>query len=97
LPNQWRSIAREPGGKVTFGDPQPYSGFGMYVKVTPLVDQRGKHSGTLFIECHVAFDEPKDWFGGANLIRSKMPLVIKDRVQDFRLELKRAEERRASK
>jgi hypothetical protein len=97
LPNRWRSITREPGGKITFGDPQPYSGFGMYFKVTPLVDESGKRTGALFVECHVAFDEPKDWFGGANLIRSKMPLVIKDRVQDFRLELKRAEDRRASK
>ena len=42
-------------------------------------------------------DEPKDWFGGANLIRSKMGMVIQERVRDFRLELKRAEERRAAK
>jgi hypothetical protein len=33
------------------------------------------------------FDEPNGWFGGANLLRSKLPLVIQDEVRNFRRRL----------
>jgi hypothetical protein len=97
LPNQWRPIDRDDRGNVRFGGPRPYAGYGMYAKVTPLVDESGNRTGALFIECHLAFNEPKEWFGGANLIGSKLGVIVRDRVPDFRRELQRAEERREQK
>ena len=43
--------------------------------------------GALFVEYHLVFDEPKAWFGGANLLRSKLPLMVQDNIRKFRREL----------
>jgi len=83
-PNQWQPIVRNPGGQYVLGEAQPYSGNGQYVKVTQLVDAAGKPTGALFIEAHMVFDEPRGWFGGANLLRSKLPMAVQDNVRDFR-------------
>jgi len=88
---RWQPIDRDRYGRVVLGSPRRYQGYGMYVKVTPLVDDDGKPSGALFIECHVAFDEPHDWFDGANLIRAKLPLAVREEVRDFRRQLKKLE------
>jgi hypothetical protein len=87
LPNRWRPIERDPSGKLTVGEPQPYSGYGGYAKATVLLDPAGKPSGSLLIECHVVFDEPKGWFRGANLLRSKLPPAVQDGVRTFRRKL----------
>ena len=41
----------------------------------------------LFIECHLVFDEPQGWFNGANLIRSKVPVLVEDTVRKARRRL----------
>jgi hypothetical protein len=83
FPNQWRPIKTNELGKQYLGDPEPYSGCGGYVKATELIEP----SGALLVEAHVVFNEPHGWFDGANLLRSKLPLVIQERVRDFRREL----------
>ena len=30
------------------------------------------------VECHIVFAEPEAWFGGKNLLRSKLPLAVQD-------------------
>lgn len=85
LPNQWRPIDVNELGKQVLGEPQPYSGCGGYVKATELIEP----TGALLVEMHVAFNEPHAWFEGANLLRSKLPLVVQERVRDFRGELER--------
>jgi hypothetical protein len=87
FPNQWRPLLADPdrGGK-KLGDPIPYDGAEYYVKVTRLV----RPEGGLFVEAHLVFTEPKKWFDGANLLRSKLPPVVQDRVRAFRRELQKA-------
>jgi hypothetical protein len=80
FPNRWRSITRDDAGRKRLGEPQPYRGLGSYVKATKLVEPKG----ALLIEYHIGFAEPPGWFNGANLLRSKLPLVAQDSVRKFR-------------
>lgn len=83
FPNRWQSITRDDAGRRKLGAPQPYTGLGSYVKATRL----SAPEGALFIEYHVAFAEPRGWFNGANLLRSKLPIVAQDAVRKFRRSL----------
>jgi hypothetical protein len=87
FPNQWQSIERNEAGESSLGEPNPYSGFGGYVKATALLEPHG----TLLIEVHVVFHEPEGWFRGANLLRSKLPIVIQDQIRSFRRKLAAAQ------
>jgi hypothetical protein len=86
LPNQWRPMTKTGDGKIELGRAEPYDGAGWYVKVTRLSNLKG----ALFVEAHLVFAEPKGWFGGANLLRSKLPPVIQAQVRAFRRELAKA-------
>ena len=86
FPNRWRPLRRDADGKFQPGPPQPYDGAGYYIKVTRLAEPRG----ALFFEAHLVFTEPLKWFNGANLLRSKLPLVVQDQVRTTRRELKKA-------
>jgi hypothetical protein len=88
FPNQWRPITRE-GGQVKVGDPQPYGGAGMYLKITKLAQP----AGAMFIEQHVVFAEPTGWFDGANLLRSKLPIAMQTSVRDMRREWAKTEKK----
>jgi len=79
-PNAWRSLSRDAEGRLTVGKPQPYTGAAWYCKATRLAEP----AGAAFIEYHVVFDEPQGWFNGANLLRSKLPLVVQDGIRKFR-------------
>jgi len=86
LPNRWQPVLRDAAGRMELGTASPYSGLGGYIKVTELAEP----AGALFVECHVAFDEPEGWFEGKNLLRSKLPLVVQDNVRTFRRKLAKA-------
>jgi hypothetical protein len=79
-PNQWSPLERTETGKLEVGDPHPYSGSGSYLKATKLKEP----AGAIFLEYHIVFDEPKEWFNGANLLRSKLPILVQDEVRKFR-------------
>ena len=81
--NTWSPIARDAQGKLTVEVAKPYSGLGGYMKMTELSEP----AGALFVECHIAFDEPEAWFHGKNFLRSKLPLVVQDNVRSFRRKL----------
>jgi hypothetical protein len=85
-PDQWRSITRTDSDQIQFGPPQPYVSAGFYLKATRLIEP----AGAMFIECHMIFDEPRGWFGGANLLRSKLPLAVQEEVRNFRRRLSAA-------
>jgi hypothetical protein len=87
FPNRWRSMKKLPGNKTELGPPQPYDGAAAYLKVTRLADPKG----ALLVEYHLVFVEPQDWFGGANLMRSKLPVLIQTQVREFRKKLAAAE------
>jgi len=80
-PNQWQSIIKE-GGMTKLGPATPWSEAGFYLKITKLAEP----VGVLFIEQHVVFAEPTGWFDGANLLRSKLPLVVQSNVRSMRKE-----------
>ena len=80
LTNQWQSLGRDSLGQLKAGPPQPYRAAGWYLKVTRLHEPAGAN----LVEYHVAFDEPHTWFDGANLLRSKLPLVAQDAIRRFR-------------
>jgi hypothetical protein len=82
-PNRWRSIKQKPGEEPTVGEPEPYTGFGGYVKATELAEPKG----ALFIEMHFAFHEPYNWFNGFNLLAPKLPLAVRDNVMSMRRKL----------
>ncbi len=86
-PNQWRSIDVDARGDFTLGEPQPYTCAASYVKITRLKEP----GGALFLEHHQVFAEPEGWFGGRNLLRSKLPLAVQDTVRKLRWQLRAAE------
>jgi hypothetical protein len=86
FPNRWRSIGRDDDGKQVLGEAHPYGGAGAFIKVTRLAEP----AGALFVEYHLVFTEPKGWFGGANLLRSKVTILTQSEVRAFRRELAKA-------
>ena len=88
-PNFWSSITRS-GGKETTGSPATYFGGGSYVKITNLAAE----PGALFVEAHFAFVEPKPWFAGNPILRSKFSLICQDQVRHLRRQIQK---RRAGK
>ena len=83
-PNEWQPA---PGG-VVGGSPVLYFSSGAYSKVTKLA----KPAGALLVEYHFVYDEPEGWFGGANLLRTKLLQLADQNVKDFRLDVKTAEQ-----
>ena len=73
-PNQWRHTGDQDAGAT------PYSGYSACAKATKLA---GYENGIL-IECHAVVSEPKEWFGRANLLSSKLPLAVQNTVRRFR-------------
>ena len=86
FPNRWRSLERGAAANLIFGKPQPYTGAGFYVKATRLA----KPQGTVFVEYHSAFHEPKAWFDGENTLRAKLPVIVQSEVKQFRGKFGRA-------
>jgi hypothetical protein len=81
FPNRWRAILDAEEGKL--GPPQPYSGMAGYVIVTVLPEPKD----ALLVEMQFLFHEAPDWFGGQNLLRSKLPAAIQENVRGFRRKL----------
>ncbi len=86
-PAQWQPIHRDSVGHLEYGEPQPYCRGGFYFQLTELQEPEG----AVLVEYHQLFEEPHDWFGGANLLRSKLPLFVPVGIQYFREQLKLAE------
>lgn len=82
-PNSWQPIRREETGKLTVGELQTYQGAGSYMKATQLKEP----ADAILVEYHLVFDEPVGWFNGANLLRSKLPILVQDSVRKFRRKL----------
>jgi hypothetical protein len=82
FPNCWQSYNAIED---VFGPPQHYTGLAGYTQVTKLAEPKG----ALFFEMHVVLSEPKSWFGGPNLLRSKLPLVLQENVRNLRKRLAR--------
>lgn len=89
-PNAWQLLHRDTDGSLRgVGSPEPYLSLGYYLKITRL----SLAPDALFVEWHLGYLEPFAWFEGANLLRSKLPLVLQTKVRAFRRDLLRAFER----
>ncbi len=82
-PNQWQSVTRDDAGKLQYGPSKAYAGMGGYVKATELKEPQG----AILVEYHLAYDEPEGWFRGANVIRTKLPIIMQDHVKKLRRRL----------
>lgn len=82
-PNQWQSINTSDEGKVQLGEPQPYTSVGSYGIALPLAAP----AGAILYEFHMVFEEPQEWFGGVNLVASKLPIGAQDQIRSFRRKL----------
>ncbi len=47
--------------------------------------------GALIVESHLAFFEPKAWFDGNPILRSKLALIAQDQIRSLRRELKKSQ------
>ena len=58
------------------------------MKVTKLI----KPAGALFVEYHLIYDEPKGWFNGKDLLKTKLPIKTEGDVRGFRHQVTEANE-----
>ncbi|WP_435010543.1 hypothetical protein P12x_001816 [Tundrisphaera lichenicola] len=86
--NHWRTLAKKGNDEIE-GPIHPYTGAISYVKVTRLVSE----PGVLFVEAHFAFVEPRDWFQGNPILRSKISLIAQDQIRQLRRELQKSQSR----
>ncbi len=76
FPNVWRPLDKDVTSSA-------YAGGASYVKISRLKAA----PGALLVEAHFAFVEPRAWFRGAPILRSKMGLIAQDRIRRLRREL----------
>jgi hypothetical protein len=73
----------DPAGKPILGNPEPYSGFAGYAKITKL-----QGADKLFVEYHLIYDEPHEWFNGTTALISKLDQgVYQKAIRKFRRNL----------
>jgi hypothetical protein len=81
-PNQWTAV--DQSGKLRAGAaPQRFGGGAS----TTTIRRLGSVPGALLVEGRFAFSEPRGWFDGAPILRSKISLVAQDQVRRLRREL----------
>ncbi|WDQ16204.1 hypothetical protein [Rhodopirellula sp. P2] len=86
--NSWSPIGRNDLGQETTGEARPYQGLGGLITATRLPEKiAGADSEATIVQARFVVHEPVDWFGGRNQLRSKLPLIIQDRVRDLRRKL----------
>jgi hypothetical protein len=79
-PNSWSAVTTDDAGRRQVGNSHPYAGLASYMKTTKLAAP----AGAIFVEYHVVYSEPEGWFHGANLLRSKLPIVAQELVRKLR-------------
>lgn len=85
FPNLYQRLIRNENGETTKGPVQPYAGAGGYLKATRLA----KPAGAILVEYHAIYSEPRDWFNGANLLQSKLPILLQSRIRELRRDLRK--------
>jgi hypothetical protein len=82
--NGWRPVGAEKTAGAADAS-KPYAGGISYTKISRLAFR----PGALLVEMHGAFVEPRDWFQGAPILRSKFSVVAQDQIRSLRRELAR--------
>jgi hypothetical protein len=80
-PNQYQLIKNNAAGAPILGNPKPYDGFAGYAKITKLQGPEDK----IFVEYHVIYDEPYEWFNGTTALITKLDQgVYQKAIRKFR-------------
>jgi hypothetical protein len=82
-PNQWRPLTLESDGTFQRGPAQSYQAAAAYGCATRLAVP----AGAIFFEYHLVYEEPEGWFGGVNVVKQRLPLVVQDQLMKFRRRL----------
>ena len=84
--NGWKPVGGDAAhDQDAAGGSRPYRGGISYTKISRLAFQ----PGALLVEMHGAFVEPREWFQGAPILRSKFSVVAQDQIRRLRRELER--------
>ncbi len=81
--NVWLPIERTATGQKRLGNPVAYRGAAGWLAITPLP---GDDSASV-VQSYLILCEPEGWFNGSRQLRSKLPLIVQDRVRDLRRRL----------
>jgi hypothetical protein len=81
-PNRWTTLARG-GQPKDSAEPKPFAGGAS----TTTISRLQSHPGVLLVEGHFVFAEPRAWFDGAPILRSKIAPVAQDQIRRLRREL----------
>ena len=82
--NRWMTLTRT-GSSETTGPERNFVGSISYVKITGLAAE----PGALFVEAHLAYVEPTDWFQGNPILRSKIGVIAQDQIRRLRREIEK--------
>src|SRR5262249_49490400 len=90
-PNRWRPAKKTGGGKPPMlGEATPYDGSACYIKITKLDPKLAKADDALFVESHLLFIEPKDWFpDGRDRLSPRIASVVQSQARSFRADVKK--------
>jgi hypothetical protein len=93
FPNRWTALTQQ-GAIEKAGSPKTYGGSLSYVKITSFPGE----ADALFVESHLAFVEPLDWFQGNPILRSKFGVIAQDQIRRLRREIqkKRSEPKKSA-
>jgi hypothetical protein len=80
LANHWRPVHQGQAGP-----DQPYRGGVSYARIGRLKQP----AGALLVELHASFIEPRAWFEGAPILRSKFAPIAQDQIRRLRRELQK--------
>ncbi len=92
-PNQWRPLLRDVEANIKPGPAHSFSRAGGYAKITRLKQR----AGGVFIEFHLIYEEPYGWFDGINLVKQKIPAMVREKVRTFRRKLSVASAKKSEK
>ena len=76
----WERLERDEAGELSVVETGEFAGGGAFIKITRWRDD----PAMLVVEAELMLVEPKAWFGGSNLIGSKLPPAIQSQVRTIR-------------
>lgn len=79
-PTVWQAIPPQARGDEDLGPAKPFRGMAGYMQVSDLEFIKG----AVLVEVHGVLIEPTGWFGGRNLLASKLVLVADQNIRDLR-------------
>ena len=79
-PNTWAAIELDDDGTRSEGPRQPFAGAGGFARVSRLAEL----PDACLVELRMVLHEPRDWFRGDHVLRSKIPILMQESARRFR-------------